>query len=156
MLSLTPQCGICGQPLLSSDLTSDPSQHFCGLELNGAAIVQPVVVSARKVDSSLVAPESSARSSLSADDGEAGRGGSHHLAPSTPHNPLDLAEIGRLYMENAALRGMRIPTLMMPSTSDTFSTPRYTPAVAGQPVMTKQVAMANGERVMVEVAVHAK
>ncbi|TKA59907.1 hypothetical protein B0A55_11582 [Friedmanniomyces simplex] len=118
MLSLTSQCGICGQPLLSSDLTSDPSQHFCGLELNGAA--------------------------------------SAHLAPSTPHNPLDLAEIGRLYMKNTALKGMQIPTLITPSMSKTSSTPRYTPVVASQRVMTREVAMVNGERVMVEVAVHAK
>ncbi len=66
MLSLASRCGICGEPLLSGDLTSDPSQHFCGLELAGTAIVQPIVVSAEMIDEST--SDSRSSSSLSADD----------------------------------------------------------------------------------------
>ncbi len=77
------------------------------------------------------------------------------LAASTPHNPLDLAEIGRLHMENAALKSIAAPALMMSNMSDASSTPRYAPAIASKPV-TREVAMASGEKLMVEVAVHAK
>ncbi|KAK0363889.1 hypothetical protein LTR91_024351 [Friedmanniomyces endolithicus] len=156
MLSLASRCGICGEPLLSGDLTSDPSQHFCGLELAGTAIVQPIVVSAEMIDEST--SDSRSSSSLSADDDApttVAPAVVHELAASTPHNPLDLAEIGRLHMENAALKSIAAPALMMSNMSDASSTPRYAPAIASKPV-TREVAMASGEKLMVEVAVHAK
>ncbi|KAK0251694.1 hypothetical protein LTR29_013379 [Friedmanniomyces endolithicus] len=170
MLSLASRCGICGEPLLSGDLTSDPSQHFCGLELAGTAIIQPIVVSAENVDEN--SSESRSSSSLSADDDAptttapaavhapqeattANEFADAELSTNAPHNPLDLAEIGRLHMENVALKNITAPALMMSNTSDASSTPRYTPAIASQPV-TREVAMASGEKLMVEVAVHAK
>ncbi|TKA29623.1 hypothetical protein B0A54_14913 [Friedmanniomyces endolithicus] len=156
MLSLASRCGICGEPLLSGDLTSDPSQHFCGLELAGTAIIQPIVVSAENVDEN--SSESRSSSSLSADDDApttTAPAAVHELSTNAPHNPLDLAEIGRLHMENVALKNITAPALMMSNTSDASSTPRYTPAIASQPV-TREVAMASGEKLMVEVAVHAK
>ncbi|KAK1060794.1 hypothetical protein LTR74_011603 [Friedmanniomyces endolithicus] len=156
MLSLASRCGICGEPLLSGDLTSDPSQHFCGLELAGTAIVEPIVVSAENVDDN--SSDSRSSSSLSAEDDApttAALAAVHEFPASTPHNPLDLAEIGRLHMENVALKSIAAPALMMSNTSDASSTPRYTPAIASQPV-TREVAMASGEKLMVEVAVHAK
>ncbi|KAK0333487.1 hypothetical protein LTS16_024855 [Friedmanniomyces endolithicus] len=156
MLSLASRCGICGEPLLSGDLTSDPSQHFCGLELAGTAIVQPIVVSAENVDDN--SSDSRSSSSLSAEDDApttAALAAVHGLPTNSPHNPLDLAEIGRLHMENVALKNITAPALMMSNMSDASSTPRYTPALASQPV-TREVAMASGEKLMVEVAVHAK
>ncbi|KAK1063403.1 hypothetical protein LTR12_007462 [Friedmanniomyces endolithicus] len=156
MLSLASRCGICGEPLLSGDLTSDPSQHFCGLDLAGTAIVQPIIVSAETVDEN--SSDSRSSSSLSADGDApitATPAAVHELSTNTPHNPLDLAEIGRLHMENVALKSITAPALMMSNTSDASSTPRYTPAIASQPV-TREVAMASGEKLMVEVAVHAK
>ncbi|KAK0312583.1 hypothetical protein LTR01_002242 [Friedmanniomyces endolithicus] len=156
MQSLASQCGICGEPLLSGDLTSDPSQHFCGLELAGTAIVQPIVVSAEKVDEST--SDSRSSSSLSAED-EAPTSAAvtavHEFPTVTPHNPLDLAEIGRLHMENVVLKSIATSALMTSNTSDGSSAPRYTPAIATQPV-TREVAMASREKLMVEVAVHAK
>jgi len=172
MMSIIQQCGICGQALLSGDLTSDPSAHFCGLELNGAAIVQPGVVATEKVESTPLfvsdtwprranhqptqidshtdTPDSRPSSSFS-------ESGNHTTAavaavPRTSvHHPADLAEIGRLHMENEALKGN------LPST---LSTPRYAPAVmvslpTGEHV-TKEVSLPDGESVLVEVAVHAK
>ncbi|KAK5724931.1 hypothetical protein LTR17_013420 [Elasticomyces elasticus] len=146
-MSSTRPCGICGEALLSSDFSSDPSQHFCGLELNGAAIVRPGIIDT---------PESthmSARSSVSTDD----EGDPRPFAvtarglPTTAHNLIDLAEIGRLHMENEALKRTVQPTVML----STFPNGSSMTVPAGQH-MTQEVAMPGGESIMVEIAVHTK
>ncbi|KAK3629045.1 hypothetical protein LTR56_018281 [Elasticomyces elasticus] len=143
-MTSTKRCGICGEALLSSDFSSDPSQHFCGLELNGAAIVRPGVVDTAE------STDMSVGSSESADDE-----GDPRLSVVTAHahNLVDLAEIGRLHMENEALKHNIQPATTMWSPRHILGTSAAVPA--GQHV-TQEVSMPGGESVMVEIAVHTK
>ncbi|KAK4900986.1 hypothetical protein LTR27_002169 [Elasticomyces elasticus] len=148
-MSSTRLCGICGGALLSSDFSSDPSQHFCGLELNGAAIVRPGMVDDPTIS------DMSATSSVSTDDeGDARLSAvAVHGLPTTAHNLVDLAEIGRLHMENEALKRTVQPASMLTTFPELSGSSMTVPA--GQH-MTQEVAMPSGESIMVEVAVHTK
>ncbi|KAK3068314.1 hypothetical protein LTR53_014216 [Teratosphaeriaceae sp. CCFEE 6253] len=167
-MPMLQQCGICGQALLSSDLTSDPSEHFCGLELNGAAIVQPGVVPVQKMEERPASSESHASTISSEEHGtpvtaaaiqgtvlnpaahheasEMLTSGPHLELPMAQHNLADLAEIGRLHMENEALKGN---VLGVPHTAGVPI------SVPGQHI-SREVPLPSGEGVVVEVAVRAK
>ncbi|KAK5685461.1 hypothetical protein LTS10_003540 [Elasticomyces elasticus] len=148
-MSSTRPCGICGEALLSSDFSSDPSQHFCGLELNGAAIVRSCIVN------DPIISDISATSSVSTDDeGDVRLSAvAAHGLPSAAHNLVDLAEIGRLHMENEALKRAVQPAVMLSTFPNVSGSSMIVPA--GQH-MTQEVAMPSGESIMVEVAVHTK
>ncbi|KAK4961955.1 hypothetical protein LTR10_002449 [Elasticomyces elasticus] len=148
-MSSNKQCGICGEALLSTDFSSGPSQHFCGLELNGAAIVRPGIIS------DPILSDMSATSSVSTDDeGDARLSAvAAHGLPTTAHNLVDLAEIGRLHMENEALKRTAQPAVMLSAFSNVSASSMTVPA--GQR-MAQEVAMPSGESIMVEVAVHTK
>ncbi|KAK3657757.1 hypothetical protein LTR56_002136 [Elasticomyces elasticus] len=143
-MSSNQQCGICGEALLSTDFSSGPSQHFCGLELNGAAIVRPGIIS------DPILSDMSATSSVSTDDEGDAR---LSAVAAHAHNLVDLAEIGRLHMENEALKRIAQPAVLLSAFSNVSGSSMTVPA--GQR-MAQEVAMPSGESIMVEVAVHTK